>query len=582
VARGKLTGGCRSDPVYCVGLAVSAVALSTASAFLLARPVLLHRFILPFAEAFLSADRIIEQNTVTLLDGLLVKTGSVALLLGIVALCYSFIWRYLGSRLPDPRHDALRPSVPPVTRLEICFLTTAMVVALMLRLPHVTRGLIYDEIYSAIHFIDVESIWQTISSYAVFNNHIAYSILARFSQAVFGPHEWALRLPALLLGLGSVYCMWAVGRRFLRPRVAVAATFGLALSPVHVMWSVSARGYTGIILFTFVSSYLYFELLNRPTRFRAFTFILSSVAGIYFHLYAALVTLVQLLFLLSLASREILTERGGRLLDARSFSALWLSFTAIIPAALACYSPVFQKLVSNINRYGRSAFKPLFPLDVIEYLAGSTWERLAIPVVLVLVVALISLRRPRSKEVSYWLLLYFVPVLTTWLVRPSFLYPRFFVYLLPYCVLLATLGCFTLWGAASSLSRGLARYFLQGLCLACVVSVLFAWAVNSRNYVPTDGFRDAVRTMERDATQLTGFCAIGGGAQLFQYYSERDIMVLGSMEGLQQFVERYPEVRCAYRHKLQDTPERRRMIEFLSENATAQQIQNVTVFTYQR
>ena len=582
MVRDKLTGGFRSDPVYFLGLAVSAVALLVAAVFLLARPVVLHRFVLPFAEAFLSPDRIIEQNTVTLLDGFLVNMGSITLLLGIIAVCYSFIWRYFGSHLPEARYPTPIPSILPVTKLEICFLVTAMVVALMLRLRHVTRGLTYDEIYSAIHFIEVDSIWQTISSYSVFNNHIGYSILARFSQAILGRHEWALRLPALLLGLGSVYCMWAVGRKFLGPRAAIAATFGLALSPVHVMWSVSARGYTGMILFTLVSSYLYFELLDRPTRLNAFTFIFASVAGIYFHLYAALVTLVQMLFLLALASREILANRCGRLLHVQSFRALWLLFAAIIPTALACYAPVFQTLVSNIDRYGHSGFRPLFPLEVIEYLAGSTWERLAMPVVLVIVVALISLRRRRSKEVSYWLLLYSVPVLTVWLVRPRFLYPRFFVYLLPYCILLATVGCLTVWGAASSLSRPMARYFLRGLCTALVVGVLSAWTVGSWNDVGTEGFRDAVRTMERDATQFTGLCAIGGEAQLFQYYSERHIQVLGSMEGFQQFAERYPEVRCAYRHRLQDTPERRRMVEFLSENATAQQLQNVTVFTYQR
>ncbi len=549
---------------------------------ILARSVALHGFLLSLVKGVVSPYGVIEQNTVTLLDGFLVKMGSITLLLGIIAMCYSFIWRYFGSHLPDARYATPIPSILPVTKLEICLLLTVLALALMLRLHHITRGLIYDEIYSAIHFIEVDSIWQTISSYSVFNNHIAYSIFARFSQAIFGRHEWALRLPALLLGLASVYCMWAVGRKLLGPRVAIAATFGLALSPVHVMWSVSARGYTGMILFTLVSSYLYFELLDRPTRLNAFTFIFASVAGIYFHLYAALVTVVQMLFLLSLASREILANRCGRLLHVQSFRALWLSFTAIIPIALACYAPVFQKLVSNIDRYGHSGFQPLFPLEVIEYLAGSTWERLAIPVVLVIVVALISLRRPRSKEVSYWLLLYFVPVLTVWLVRPRFLYPRFFVYLLPYYVLLATLGCFTVWGAAYGLSRGMALYFFRGLCIAFAVSVLSAWAVSSWNHVATEGFRDAVWNMETDETQLTGFCAIGGGAQLFQYYSERHILVLGSMEEFQQFVERYPEVRCAYRHRLQDKPEHRRIVDFLSENATTQQFQNVTVFTYQR
>src|SRR6266496_3392494 len=91
---------------------------------------------------------------------------------------------------------------------EIFYLSAILVLALLLRIPTMGRGLGEDELETVFYAVDTNSIWQTMSSSLSFNNHIGYSLLARFSRALFGQSEWAFRLPALLFGLASLYIFW--------------------------------------------------------------------------------------------------------------------------------------------------------------------------------------------------------------------------------------------------------------------------------------------------------------------------------------------------------------------------------------
>ena len=47
-----------------------------------------------------------------------------------------------------------------------------------------------------------------------------YYLLARFSVGLFGKSEWALRLPSLLCGIGSIGAIFFLGRRLLGARGA--------------------------------------------------------------------------------------------------------------------------------------------------------------------------------------------------------------------------------------------------------------------------------------------------------------------------------------------------------------------------
>src|SRR6266699_1927884 len=67
-----------------------------------------------------------------------------------------------------------------------------VVLAAVVRLGPLQRGLGFDELFTAIHFVQTDTIWQPATTWLTFNNHIAYSLLARLSVGVFGMREWAL------------------------------------------------------------------------------------------------------------------------------------------------------------------------------------------------------------------------------------------------------------------------------------------------------------------------------------------------------------------------------------------------------
>src|SRR6266496_3947037 len=83
-----------------------------------------------------------------------------------------------------------------------------VLLAIVVRLGPFQRGLGFDELFTAIHFVQTETIWQPATTWLTYNNHVAYSLLARLSVGAFGMHEWTLRLPAFLLGLISLVTLW--------------------------------------------------------------------------------------------------------------------------------------------------------------------------------------------------------------------------------------------------------------------------------------------------------------------------------------------------------------------------------------
>ncbi len=110
-----------------------------------------------------------------------------------------------------------------------------------------------------------------VTYYPVPNNHIFHSILVRLASLLFGQSETALRTPAFVAGLLSIPTMWALARMLLRSSTAgVAAAWILALAPMHVRYSASARGYSIMVLLSMLALlFLWYAMAaqNRSGRF---------------------------------------------------------------------------------------------------------------------------------------------------------------------------------------------------------------------------------------------------------------------------------------------------------------------------
>ncbi len=86
----------------------------------------------------------------------------------------------------------------------------------------------------------------------------AYFLFMHVWIAVFGDGEWALRLPPLLFGLGSLYLLQRLGATLFGATVGWLAALGMAVSPTHIWYSTEARPYSASIFLAlaFVASYV--------------------------------------------------------------------------------------------------------------------------------------------------------------------------------------------------------------------------------------------------------------------------------------------------------------------------------------
>ncbi len=112
-----------------------------------------------------------------------------------------------------------------------------------LRLWHLNAPMAYDEAYSFTNFAR-RPLAEALSDYNNTNNHLLNTLGMHVCWRLFGNHEWALRLPALLGGMACVLIAWPWAARRVGSTAALAVAALLAASPMLVDYSTNARGYT--------------------------------------------------------------------------------------------------------------------------------------------------------------------------------------------------------------------------------------------------------------------------------------------------------------------------------------------------
>ncbi len=122
------------------------------------------------------------------------------------------------------------------------------------------QSITIDEAYTFNHYLD--NAWSNLFAQPYFtNNHVLFSILAKFSQAIFGNAEWALRLPSVIAGFFLVLGVFAVLEISVARTTRWVALIAIALHPLLLDFSVAARGYgLGLTLFVWA---MYFAMRGR-------------------------------------------------------------------------------------------------------------------------------------------------------------------------------------------------------------------------------------------------------------------------------------------------------------------------------
>lgn len=355
------------------------------------------------------------------------------------------------------------------------------------RVPLLSRPLYGDELQTFIQMVTGKSFAGIVWGDFVSNNHVLNSLVMKALYVCTGDVPAILRLPHLLCALLAVLLLFQTASAMIgRPAGLVAALLA-SLHPAIMLYSVWGRGYALMLLFTLLSCRLFLGVVESPSRKGlASYFVVSSLATIS-HLFSLLVILAQASFLL-------LTIVGARKPSAGSWRTrsgalvpLALCQLGVFAFAMAMSYPTFVAAPST-NPF---PFHGEFPIALLNFLNGfEYWPR---PDVLSCLTALVALagipalrRWPDARLLIALVFATPIAMYVLSLALPTYLlYPRFFIFLVPwYCLLFAAglheIGRLVLSRLAGSMAQ---RRALGAVGLACAlpVAVSFSSKTNIRD-----------------------------------------------------------------------------------------------------
>jgi uncharacterized membrane protein len=405
-------------------------------------------------------------------------------------------------------------------------LVLVILVGCVLRCWNINQSFWWDEIWGTIAFAKASSLWQVVSSLGYyFNNHIFYSLLARGSIKILGESEIALRLPALVMGLLGIVMLFQFGKSFLGASAGIIASLLLAISAFHIDHSSEARGYSALALFSILSSFYFLKGLKTDRVKFWILYAIFTVLGFYSHVFMIAVSISQFLSaLLFIVMRKWTLRDMG--MSPRAFKNFFLSLFLAGIATIIIYTPVLSAFVANIGKvrlvhadrmpFMVSLLNSFFP--GVQSIIGSI-----IYSILILSGIYFTFRKDRIL-CCYFLVLSLLPVSLYLLINPMFVFERYFIFALPFVLLIVSEGVV-----------GIAGNF-KGFYQKCIVIVLIFIilclqfpAIHTIIYQDRQDYREAVRFVESEVKggRNGGLVfSIGYAGEHFRYYSRSTTIVI--------------------------------------------------------
>ena len=437
------------------------------------------------------------------------------------------------------------PSIETTRLLRYAVLGALMLLAAFARCVNIDQGLWWDEIWSTLEYATASSWWYTLSRLGFyFNNHPLYSIACRISIAVLGLSEVSVRLPSMLMGVAAVPVLYMMARRLAGTAPALLASFLLAISAFHIDHSTEARGYAGMMLFSLLSAHFFFRAIREGGTSVWVYFILCTFFGFYCHPYMLQVSLVQLLCCAVFALEQSVRRGHTRLIYAGAWRHLVLALSAAALLTLAAYAPMLKYFITNA---GKVQFMRVDRLPFVVEMYETVLPGLStIPGMLLYsalsVCGLLYLRSRSPLLCVYTILICNLPLLLYLQLNPMFIFKRYFLPALPFCLL--TLACGMMWIARSCrLSGAIRGVFFCGVLGAIV---LLQWpAIRSITTENRQHYREAVAFVESHVAEKDSLVfAIGHAGQHFGFYAQEPVIVPETFADFKRALDSKVEIWC--------------------------------------
>jgi uncharacterized membrane protein len=360
------------------------------------------------------------------------------------------------------------------------------------------RSFGYDAAATFANFIATPSLWDAFAVHSVMptielksiasNDHVLLSFLSHLIYSATGSRSEAVYrlLPAVAAG-GTVGVMAAVLSRKFGMLAGVSAALYIAAVPLFVDNARDVRGYSVAALCSVLATVLL--ACDERTRARRIAYALLMGLAIAAQLFAAVVLVAHVVWLATRRDVQPIIQ----------LAPAWIVAAVIGVAANANIQ--FMELVQH--GYPPSLFNPDFPRDLVLFLLGAP---VLLPIGLWLSAAGLGLWVLRAEP---WLwasvAVIVVVVAIMWLgLKPAYLYPRFFIFLVP--------GCAFLIAAAIARWKVLAPVVLVGV-VAAVISQATGYTEDPLALPQAAAFVDRTHAAGRTA------CVIHADEQVLAAYT---------------------------------------------------------------
>lgn len=447
-----------------------------------------------------------------------------------------------------------------------------MLLAFVLRLWGLNATLWYDEITTLVDFTR-PSFSVLLTEYPSLNHHVLFSLLAKGSIQILGETPFALRLPAALMGLVSIWVLWLLiweAGRILKSSeiptrwIAHLTALFFATTYHHIWFSQNARGYTGVILFSLLAILFYLRG-QRSGNGRNWLWMSVSLAlGLYTHLSAALLfSAFGIVYLFWLGKQTFGNGPENNLTN--DLKPLW-AFAGGVAGALVLLLPMLGDIVSTFTSVSQGPGPDSTKTDAIAHWKNPLWMLKEVasslstsgPIMLIGGAGICAILGGGMFSLSKrggWLLpaivLVHIPLTIILLQLGSMrVWPRYFLIDLPFLCYFLIEGAFFYGALTSKISERFGLVFLKASKLGFVFSIVGILASASllpKNYTmpkqPYVAARDHINANRSDDSEVT---TLGMASVSYNLYYAPEWLVTETLKELVALESANKEVWLVY------------------------------------
>ena len=249
---------------------------------------------------------------------------------------------------------------------------------------------------------------------------------------IFGWSEFWVKLPFVLMGIGSVYLIYLIGRQWFNRKVGLFSAAFFAVSQFTVFYSQLARPYSAGLFFILLMAWFWHKIVfedKKPTIGVYFGFALSAWA-------------CSLMQYFSIAQAGLIFLTGLSFLPKERRKAYWMSGLGAV-ALFAPTLPIFyqQLFVSGSIGGWLSAPKSTFLLDFVQYTMNySSLFMFAVGIIILLPIIL-GKRDKQSNPLRWaglaWFVIIFAIAFVYSLTREPILQQSTLIFSYPFVIIVA-------------------------------------------------------------------------------------------------------------------------------------------------